>query len=155
MPRLSLLLGTLLLVLACESDQKAQRKDEKLPPLRPPAENLFCAVGGDDGVGMPPKPTTPEQLSKEEVDQVWVPRSKVLLECYEDRVRRGYAIKGHVGLRFFVNEKGFVQQMCLVEDETGDSELINCIFGEVGTWKFPERPARTEVRRRLTFKLPK
>ena len=112
-------------------------------------------MGGDDGIGTPPKPKGPDQLSDAEVSVFMTPRSRDLRECYEHRVRAGYAIEGNVGVRFYVSPQGYVQQLCLVEDGTGDAELISCLFGEIGTWQMPPKPGRTEVRYRIGFKLPR
>lgn len=138
---------------ACKTDGAATNPNGgPKKPARAPAENLFCPTQGENGVGMPPKDPGPNQLSREEVANFLAPRSKSLNECYEDRVKRGYDIEGNVGVRFMVNPQGHVQQLCLVEDATADGDLIDCLFGEIGTWQFPQRPETTEVRHRWKFR---
>src|SRR5205823_6041102 len=110
-----------------------------------PDKNLFCSAEGDDGVGMPPANPGPNQLSREEVANFLSPRTKSMNECYEERVKRGYDVAGNVGVRFMVSPEGHVQKLCLVEDATGDGDLVDCLFGEIGTWQFPQRGETTEV----------
>jgi hypothetical protein len=103
-------------------------------------------------MGTPPAPHGQDQLNNTEVANFLATKLKVLNDCYEERLERGYAIGGNVGVRFNVSPQGYVQQMCLVEDATGDAVFIDCLFGEIGTWRFPERPEPTEIRHRWTFR---
>ncbi|MBI5497848.1 MAG: AgmX/PglI C-terminal domain-containing protein [Deltaproteobacteria bacterium] len=126
----------------------APRAPADLPPLRPPAETTYCT-----DVGQPLPPRTAAQVSDEAIRGVFKTREKDLNSCYKERVKRGYSIEGFVGLRFVINSKGFAQDLCLVEDGTGDAEFIDCMFGELGTWQFPQAAEPTEVRRRFQFRL--
>jgi len=149
-----LLVVTGVLASSCQADSGAARPATTgdRPPLKKPAENLFCSKEGEGGVGMPPKEPGPNQLSREDVANFLAPRAKALNECYEDRVKRGYDIQGGVGIRFMVNPQGYVQNLCLVEDATEDGDMITCLFGEIGTWQFPARPEATEVRHLWKFR---
>lgn len=139
-------LAAALLPLACKT---APAQPTNLPPLRPPPENVFCQTG----VGAPPPARTADNLSDDDIKGVFAQKEKDLHSCYKERVRKGYAIAGHVGLRFVVSPQGYAQQLCVVEDATGDADFLECMFGEIGTWQFPQKAAATEVRKRFLFQL--
>ncbi len=120
-----------------------------LPPLRAPPEAVYC----QSGVGAPLPLRTTETLSDDDIKAVFAQKEKDLHSCFKDRIRRGYVIGGYVGIRFVVSPQGFAQQLCLVEDATGDADFLDCMFGEIGTWQFPKKPAPTEVRKRFLFQL--
>lgn len=140
--------------LGCQSLTGAGARNappKELPPLQPPPDNMFCPADPSYGIGTPPPERTAEMLSELEVKTFLKERFPVIRECYELRVKRGYDIGGHVGLRFDVSPQGYVQRLCLVEDQTGDRAFLECLLGEVGTWQWPPKTAATEVRQRWNF----
>ena len=126
-----------------------EKAPKELPPLRAPPDNMYCS----SGVGQPLPERTAETLSDADIKAVFSLKEKDLHSCYKERIRKGYVSGGFVGLRFMVSPKCYAQQLCLVEDATGDADFLECMFGEIGTWQFPERAKPTEVRKRFLFRL--
>jgi hypothetical protein len=148
--RTTLVLLALLGVASCKTlFAPPERPLKEVVPLRALPENMFC----NSGVGQPLPERTPETLSEADIKAVFSVKEKDLHSCYKERIRKGYAIEGYVGIRFVVSPKGYAQQLCVVEDATGDADFLECMFGEIGTWQFPERQQSTEVRKRFLFRL--
>jgi hypothetical protein len=152
LPVLPVLLWVLVASLHCAtSPTAADRAPAGRPPLQPPPDSMFCPGDPSYGIGLPPPKRTPGMLSEAEVAAYLKGKDPLLQDCYQDRIKRGYDIEGKVGLRFEVSPEGFVQRLCLVEDQTGDGVFLGCLLGELGTWQWPKKPERTEVRKRWNF----
>jgi hypothetical protein len=109
-----------------------------------------AGAAGQPGAGLEPQaepgePTVTGAVGLEVVKRIVAQRRPQLRRCYDTALRTVPGLQGRVAVKFTIATAGGVEQTTVVENQTGDDRLAECVADVLQGMVFPELDAPTEV----------
>ncbi len=86
------------------------------------------------------------EVDSSEVDQAKLgafvrARFGLVKACYENALKRNPSLKGKMRIRFTILETGGLQDLAVVENGLGSSDVASCVANTMRAWRLPFRPS--------------